>query len=300
MRDDGITHFTLDELFSLSGQTDRQGLRRELIVADRHSRLEAFRFPSRIEAIIIGIGIEGETTVQYNLHEYRLRKGTLFWFGPQNILQTMTDDDFRAHVIVVSPDLLQRVKFDTSQMLPLLLQFGAHPVLDIAPEECTALRELLQFIERETGLPQQRFSDETIGQLLAALIYKTGNILDRQLALHPEAQARTQDRAEVYFRNFIQLLGNHFRSERSVGFYARQLCITPKYLTTLVKRASGKSVSEWIDIYVTLEAKTLLRFSNRSVQQVAYALNFPNQSFFGSYFRRTTGMSPSEFRATKG
>ena len=51
---------------------------------------------------------------------------------------------------------------------------------------------------------------------------------------------------------------------------------------------------------MTLEAKTLLRFSDRSIQEVAYALNFPNQSFFGSYFRRTTGMSPSEFRATKG
>lgn len=300
MKDDGITHFTLEKLFSLSGHTDRRGLQRELIVADRHSQLEAFRFPCRIEAILIGIGIEGETSVQFNLHEYRLRKDTLFWFGPQNILQTMSDSDFRARVIAISPDLLQRVKVDTSQMLPLLLQFGAHPVLDIAPEESASLHELLRFIEREVDAPQQRFGDEMIGQLLAALIYKAGNILDRQLTLHPEAQARTQARAEVYFRHFIQLLGKHFRNERSVGFYARQLCITPKYLTTLVKRTSGKSVSEWIDIYVTLEAKTLLRFSNRSIQEVAYALNFPNQSFFGSYFRRTTGMSPSEFRAQKG
>ncbi len=85
-----------------------------------------------------------------------------------------------------------------------------------------------------------------------------------------------------------------------MGFYARELCITPKYLTTLIRRVSGKSVSEWIDIYVVLEAKALLRFSNRSVQEVAYALNFPNQSFFGSYFKRITGMSPSEFRAQKG
>ena len=299
MTDNGITAFTLDKLFSLAGQTDRRGVQRGLIVADRYSQLEAFRFPCRIEAIIIGIGIEGETTVQFNLNEYRLKKDTLFWFGPQNILQTMSDEGFHAHVIAISTDLLQRVNIDTSQMLPLFLQFGAHPVLDIAPEESAPLHELLQFIEREVRQPQQRFGDEMIGQLLAALIYKTGNILDRQLTRHPETHTRTQDRAETYFRNFIPLLGKHFRRERSVGFYARQLCITPKYLTTLIKRVSGKSVSEWIDIYVTLEAKTLLRFSDRSIQEVAYALNFPNQSFFGSYFRRTTGMSPSEFRATK-
>jgi len=84
-----------------------------------------------------------------------------------------------------------------------------------------------------------------------------------------------------------------------VGFYARQLCITPKYLTTLIKRISGKSVSEWIDNYVILEAKTLLKYSNMSVQEIAYYLNFPNQSFFGSYFKRNAGMSPSQYKAKK-
>ena len=93
------------------------------------------------------------------------------------------------------------------------------------------------------------------------------------------------------------MLGEHFREERSVGFYARQLCITPKYLTTLIKRISGQSVSEWIDNYVILEAKTLLKYSTMSIQEIAYYLNFPNQSFFGSYFKRNTGMSPSQYKA---
>ena len=82
-----------------------------------------------------------------------------------------------------------------------------------------------------------------------------------------------------------------------MGFYARQLCITPKYLTTLIKRISGLSVSEWIDNYVIIEAKTLLKYSHMSIQEIAYYLNFPNQSFFGSYFKRNTGMSPSQYKA---
>lgn len=81
-------------------------------------------------------------------------------------------------------------------------------------------------------------------------------------------------RAEEYFRQFMQLLGEHYKEERSVGFYARKLCITPKYLTTLIKQISGKSVSEWIDSYVILEAKTLLKYSNMSVQEISYYLNF--------------------------
>lgn len=110
-------------------------------------------------------------------------------------------------------------------------------------------------------------------------------------------ESPVHNRAESYFREFTQLLGEHYRRERSVGFYARQLCITPKYLTTLIKHISGKSVSDWIDSYVTLEAKTLLKYSNMSVQEIAYYLNFPNQSFFGSYFKRNTGMSPSQYKA---
>ena len=82
-----------------------------------------------------------------------------------------------------------------------------------------------------------------------------------------------------------------------MGFYARQLCITPKYLTTLIKRISGLSVSEWIDNYVIIEAKTLLKYSTMSIQEIAYYLNFPNQSFFGSYFKHNTGMSPSQYKA---
>ena len=81
-----------------------------------------------------------------------------------------------------------------------------------------------------------------------------------------------------------------------MGFYARQLCITPKYLTTLIKRISGLSVSEWIDNYVILEAKTLLKYSTMSIQEISYSLNFPNQSFFGCYFKRHAGLSPSQYK----
>ena len=93
------------------------------------------------------------------------------------------------------------------------------------------------------------------------------------------------------------LLGEHYKEQRAVGFYARELCITPKYLTTVIKRVSGRSASEWIDSYVILEAKTLLKYSDMSIQEIAYYLNFPNQSFFGSYFKRNAGLSPSRYKA---
>ena len=67
----------------------------------------------------------------------------------------------------------------------------------------------------------------------------------------------------------------------------------------LVAKITSGELDIWsmFDSYVILEAKTLLKYSNMSVQEIAYYLNFPNQSFFGSYFKRNTGMSPSQYKA---
>ena len=67
------------------------------------------------------------------------------------------------------------------------------------------------------------------------------------------------------------------------------------YLSTVVKNYTGKTAGDWIDEYVILEAKSLLRFSGLNIQQIAYQLNFPTQSAFGKYFKNKTGLSPKRF-----
>lgn len=291
-----INSFTLAELIDLAGE-QRQGLMRECITASSDSQMQVFRFPCRIDAFIIGVGTEGETSVSFNLHEFRLKKDSMFIFTPKNILQVNSQQYFKADVIAISPDFMRRINIDIKNMMPLFLKFVENPALTLTPEESRSMRGMIAQIERETRGPETHFSFDIVSGLIAATIYKVGDIMYHYLAEHPEGQNNSHNRAEEYFKQFAHLLGEHFREERSVGFYARQLCITPKYLTTLIKRISGQSVSEWIDNYVILEAKTLLKYSTMSIQEIAYYLNFPNQSFFGSYFKRNTGMSPSQYKA---
>ena len=291
-----INSFTLSELIDLAGE-QRQGLMRECITASSDSQMQVFRFPCRIDAFIIGVGTEGETSVSFNLHEFRLKKDSTFIFTPKNILQVNSQQYFKADVIAISPDFMRRINIDIKNMMPLFLKFVENPTLALTPEESRSMRGMIAQIERETRGPETHFSFDIVSGLIAATIYKVGDIMYHYLAEHPEGQNNSHNRAEEYFKQFTHLLGEHFREERSVGFYARQLCITPKYLTTLIKRISGQSVSEWIDNYVILEAKTLLKYSTMSIQEIAYYLNFPNQSFFGSYFKRNTGMSPSQYKA---
>lgn len=291
-----INSFTLAELIDLAGE-QRQGLMRECITASSDSQMQVFRFPCRIDAFIIGVGTEGETSVSFNLHEFRLKKDSMFIFTPKNILQVNSQQYFKADVIAISPDFMRRINIDIKNMMPLFLKFVENPALTLTPEESRSMRGMIAQIERETRGPETHFSFDIVSGLIAATIYKVGDIMYHYLAEHPEEQNNSHNRAEEYFKQFTHLLGEHFREERSVGFYARQLCITPKYLTTLIKRISGQSVSEWIDNYVILEAKTLLKYSTMSIQEIAYYLNFPNQSFFGSYFKRNMGMSPSQYKA---
>ena len=294
-----ISSFTLNELITMAGGEKRPGIMGECIAANSASQMEIFRFPSRLNALIIGVGTEGETSLTSNLQEFRLKKDSLFIFSPKHILQVQSNNRFKAHLIVIAPDFLKRINIDTKRMMPLFLQFGSLPCMELTHAESQSLRSFISMVEQELKGSETDFSSEIIGGLIAATIYKVGDILTHYLTEHPEVDSPIHNRAEEYFRQFTELLGEHYKHERSVGFYARQLCITPKYLTTLIKRISGKSVSEWIDNYVILEAKTLLKYSNMSVQEIAYYLNFPNQSFFGSYFKRNAGMSPSQYKAKK-
>ena len=103
-------------------------------------------------------------------------------------------------------------------------------------------------------------------------------------------------RIKTVFDQFIQLVLEYHTVHRNVGFYADRLNLTPKYLSRIIKEASGRSAPEWIDDYVVLEAKNLLKYSGLAIKEVVYQLNFPSQSVFYKFFKARTGMTPTEYK----
>lgn len=299
-----IPCYTLPVLTALSngqGQSLSGPLFRDLLIAKTDSVLGPFRQPCRIGGIVVGICTAGTCRVTANLNEYALETGAMLISSPKSVLQIDPGSDFRADVLAIAPEFMQQIHINTQLLMPLMLTAGTSPYFTLTENDRAALHHLIHQIEREIQVATEtHFTTEIICGLISATIYKIGDILTRHATPQLSATAgRTarKNRAEAYFQQFIRLLGMHYKTERSVGFYAHKMYITPKYLTTLIKRISNRSVSEWIDDYVIMEAKALLRYSSMSVQEVAYQLNFPNQSFFGSYFKRLTGMSPSQYKA---
>lgn len=114
-----------------------------------------------------------------------------------------------------------------------------------------------------------------------------------------QANIRTDTRKEELAAKFFNLLMENYRENRDVAYYADKLCLSPKYLSMIVKEASGRSAKDWILEYVILEVKALLKNSTLNIQEISLRTNFSNQSSLGRFFRKHTGMSLSEYRASK-
>ena len=156
--------------------------------------------------------------------------------------------------------------------------------------------ELRDILRRKTYSQGHQYQGEVVRTLLEALFYETlGLYLSHWSSVENTKEMKRRD---ALFYSFICIVEENFRTERSVSFYADKLCISPKHLSATIKEASGRTASEWIESYVILEAKTLLRNTGLTIQEVSTKLNFTNQSFFGKYFKHLTGQSPRAFRSS--
>ena len=131
-----------------------------------------------------------------------------------------------------------------------------------------------------------------IRHIAMAVVYEAYRMLDENHI--PDVALSGKERL---FRDFLALVKDNYKTDKTIAPYAKRLCISTKYLSLLTKELSGKTASYWIDQYVMLEARSLLSSTNLTIKQIAFELGFSSQSFFGKYFSRMEGVSPKKFRS---
>ena len=183
-------------------------------------------------------------------------------------------------------------------VLSLFFYLKDYPCFDLTPHEQDIIREYYSFIRKRLKNKEDLYRREVVMGLMQGFFFEFCNIFNSH-APTAAATVKNKSRKEYIFERFYESLIESYQSERSVKFYADQLCLTPKHLSGVVKEVSGKTVGEWIDELVILEAKALLNSSSMNIQEIADRLNFANQSFFGKYFKHYTGMSPKEYRKSR-
>lgn len=166
-----------------------------------------------------------------------------------------------------------------------------HPLVSLTAGQQGRIEELLRIskarMEIDTILkPQITFS------LIQAFCYE---VVDAFITNNSMQTARQTHNGKI-FQNFLVLLFKNCHTRRDVLFYASQLNLTPRYFTTIVRKTSGKTPSQWISLFVITEAKRLLSQPKASIKEIAALLHFTDQSYFGRYFKLYAGCSPSAYK----
>lgn len=200
--------------------------------------------------------------------------------------------DFKGIGIIMSKNFYREVILNVHELSSLFLFARNHPVCELETDEVNTVANYFSIIKQKLDNKAHLFRVETVKLLLQALIYDLSNAIYRI----QKNDKHHSSRLEKIFFDYVKLVENHFRSERRVGWYAKQLNITPKYLSEAVKAISHRTPNEWIDYYTIHELRIMLKSTAKSIKEIAVELNFPNQSFMGKYFKDHVGVSPSEYR----
>ena len=216
--------------------------------------------------------------------------------GPNTTIDDcMISPDFEARILCLSPRIIQSILHDDKKIWNHYFYISQNPVLHISEESSRLFEQYYRLLEYRMKFPQRSYNKKAMVSLVSALLYDLLADLSSPSFEVTESDALISQ-GDILFKRFIELLSDSEPKERSVSYYAEQLCITPKYLSTTIKKVSGKTAFEWINEYVMEDVKRQLSFSGKSIKEIADYLKFPNISFFGKYVKTHLGVSPTEFR----
>lgn len=243
----------------------------------------------RLNFCLLALCIEGNVEITVDNKETRLTTRQMLLLMPGCVASNATQE-CKGMFIAISPAFMDEVLPKLDRILPLFFKVREHPCVSVSETELHRLREVYNFLRKSVQY-KAAYRKEIARNLLKVLFYEISAIFGE----HVPVDKHTGRRDEL-FSHFLELLAANFRNERSLAFYTGKMCISQKYLSQVVKRVSARTASDWISDYVVTEAKTLLRNSKLSIQEIAFELNFTNQSFFAKFFKRATGMPPRDFR----
>ena len=292
------------ELKHLSqGSIVNDNLSDDLFVAEMHyeTKMDIIEYPCRFHGYMAFFCIKGEFEVEINLKKFTIRKDSMFIYTPGNIVRVTNIDPREKEsvhfvVVAISEDLMSSTRFDFSKLYNESLRLLESPCIVINENERELCRKYFDLIQEvsKMRMPNMR---ESVAALISSIFYLMGAMwTDRLTAAKKNGGEEVSTRSKIILEDFLLLVRDYHTKERSLSFYADKLYLTPKYLSKLIKSVSGKSAHEWIDSFVILEAKNLLKYSDMSIKSIVYELNFPNQTTFYRFFKTKTGMTPSEYR----
>lgn len=249
-----------------------------------------------LQGIILILIEKGSCLLEVNMTTYELDKGGVFVAFPGQIIHMLQiSKDFKPLCIACSIDMMNDLASQVKDSLQLIQMIKQSPYQQKEKEEFEQLKKSFKHLQEKieiTKKNQHRY--QIIKNLVLSIAFECFDFLIGKCLVHQGG-----NRKKSLFNAFLRNVEERHRKEHSVKYYADELFVTPKYLSTVIDEMSGKGAKQWIDEYIALDSKVLLQSTQMDIQEISDELNFPDVSFFGKFFKRMTGMSPKAFRLGK-
>ena len=240
----------------------------------------------------ISLCISGSCSARISGRNYRISAGSLIIFYPDQLIEIQSSSpDLAWKSIIVSLDVI--LEFPSPVDIDIINAARRSPVIRVPESKMKLLLEYYRFIEERYEDVGNVYREEISKSLFYAMMLEISGIYR---AVSGEASGAPKLKQERLCDEFFLLLSANYKRHRTVTFYAGCMNLTPKYLSSAVKRISGRSVPEWINEAVIIEIKRLLKTTDMTVLQISEYLNFSSPSAFVQFFRANVGVTPRSYR----
>ena len=247
--------------------------------------------PKIVESGFVAICTKGECELMIDDVVYNFKSGQMCVGFTATVVQTLwMSPDFECVLLAANIEFLRNINI--SSVSDMFIMIRKNPCVSLSSEDMIALPTYFRYIQSVYNRKERPYRMEMTKHLLMVLCYEIAAIYQKNGV--PENKIYSYK--DTMFRNFVRLLSDKHQDERRVAYYAQELCITPKYLSSVIKEVSNKTAAEWIDDFVLRNIKIFLLTTTLTIQQISDTFNFPNPSFFTQYFKRATGKTPKMFR----
>jgi AraC-like DNA-binding protein len=242
----------------------------------------------------------GKVSISVNYETYQLSKGSLITLSPFHVISNIrVDNNCEVTAVYIARNLAISCIRDTpiakKMMTTMDKRTHPSPVMQLKDDEMRELVEIIMRIKKYLNMPDHTFQTQKVRNETCNFLLELAHILLQRSGSENKKDEKESRKHEIT-RDFVKMLTQNFREQHEVAFYASKLAVTPDHLSRTVTTATGKSPIQLINGVLIIEAKILLRKPDATIKQVADELNFGDQSSFGKFFKRLTGMTPVEYK----
>ena len=272
----------------------------ELVVMENFGALPKGQLRLNDQGLIV-ICTDGMAQFDYDGQQIRLRKNDLFLYMAHSVASNfMSSPDFNCRQIWFTRSELWNINMYAEVSLADLAYLKQHPTVHLTDDDVQLLDDYFLLLCRRMRDRSPLLYPDIVRSLVSTMMLEMLCMMRRDKIQKTVSKDQENTTPGVHKRlladKFMQLVEQSDGRIRRVDDFARQLNVTPKYLSTILKETINRRPSMMIEHFTMGAIERRLRFTDMTMQEIANDLNFPNASFFGKYFKERMGITPLEYR----